>query len=137
MTRFVVDAGIAVKWYLTEEHTDAAERLLSAEHERTAPELILIECANVFVTRQRRGEFSASDAQTSLIALADSIQIQQSGSLVNAALDIALTHHRSAYDSLYVALAIREQCWLVTADRRLYDALSPTFSDTMLWIEDL
>jgi predicted nucleic acid-binding protein len=44
---------------------------------------------------------------------------------------------RSAYDSLYVALALDERCQLVTADRRLYDATSPIYPDTMLWIEDL
>ncbi len=44
---------------------------------------------------------------------------------------------RSIYDSLYVALALRERCKLVTADRRLYNALSLAFSDTMLWVEDI
>jgi len=137
VTRFVVDASVAVKWYLTEEHSSAAERLLADQHERIAPELILVESANVFVKRQRRGELSASDARASLVALHDSIELRESAPLVSAALDIALVHQRSAYDGLYTALAIQEGCQLVTADRRLYNALSLAFSDTMLWIEDI
>ena len=137
MTQFVVDATVAVKWYLTEEHSDAAERLLVDDHRRMAPELILVECANVLVKRQRRGELSSGDVQASLATLGDLIELRESATLVSAALDIAVVHERSAYDSLYLALALREGCRLVTADRRLYNGLSPTFHDTMLWVADL
>lgn len=136
MTRYVVDASVAVKWYLTEEHSTAASLLLADEHERIAPELIMIESAQVLAKRERLGEISASDAQASLVALRHSTHLEESAPLVSAALDIALAHHRSVYDSLYVALAIREGCQLVTADRRLYNALSLPLRDTMLWIGD-
>jgi predicted nucleic acid-binding protein len=137
LTRFVVDASVAVKWYLTEEHSSSAERLLAEEHERIAPELALVEAAQVFVKRQRRGEISASDAHASLIALANSIEFRESATLVSAALDIALAHQRSAYDGLYVVLAMREGCPLVTADRRLYNALRESLEATMLWVDDV
>jgi predicted nucleic acid-binding protein len=137
VTRFVVDASVAIKWYLTEEHSAAAALLLADEHERIAPELIIVESAQVLAKRERRGEISAPDAQASLAALRDSTHLEESASLVNAAFDIAIAHHRSVYDSLYVALALRETCQLVTADRRLYNALSLPLRDTMLWIEDL
>ena len=137
MTRFVVDASVAVKWFLTEEHSAAAERLLTTHHERLAPELVFIEAAHVFVKRHRRGELSTSDAQVSLAALHDTLQVRESASLVSTALDLAFTHQRSAYDGLYVALALRESCELVTADRKLYDALSPQLPSTILWVEDI
>lgn len=137
MTRFVVHASVAVKWFLDEEHSTAAERLLTARHERIAPELVFIEAAHVFVKRHRRGELPAADAQVSLAALHDTLQVQESTSLVSTALDLAFAHRRSAYDGLYVALALRESCELVTADRKLYDALSPHLPATMLWIEDI
>jgi predicted nucleic acid-binding protein len=137
VTRFVIDASVAIKWYLAEEHSVAATRLLSQEHERIAPELILVEAAQVLAKRARLEEISASEAQASVVALRDSIQLAESASLVSAALDIALAHRRSVYDSLYVALALRETCQLVTADRRLYNALSLAFRDTMFWIGDV
>ena len=60
-----------------------------------------------------------------------------SGQLLAAALDIGMEHNRSVYDALYVALALREGCRLVTADRRLYQALEPVMPATMLWVEDI
>lgn len=64
------------------------------------------------------------------------IALKDTATLVGAALEIALAFDRSVYDSLYVALALRDDCQLVTADRRLYNALAPALSETMLWIED-
>ncbi|MEP7215400.1 MAG: type II toxin-antitoxin system VapC family toxin [Anaerolineaceae bacterium] len=59
------------------------------------------------------------------------------GALLLGAMSIALRFNRSIYDSLYVALALQERCALVTADRRLYDAVAPSYLETMLWIEDV
>ncbi len=57
--------------------------------------------------------------------------------LTTQACGLALDHDRSVYDALYVALAVDEGCQLVTADRRLYNALAPHLPETMLWIEDV
>ena len=57
--------------------------------------------------------------------------------LTTRACDLAMNHERSAYDALYVALAVDEGCQLVTADRRLYNALAPHLPETMLWIENV
>jgi predicted nucleic acid-binding protein len=43
----VVDASVAVKWYLSEDHTDAAEKLLDGGFDLHAPELIFTELGNV------------------------------------------------------------------------------------------
>src|SRR5205085_3717193 len=56
------------------------------------------------------------------------------------ALDLAMRFGRSVYDSMYLAVAVLRHCPVVTADRRLHDALadgpsalicsgSPTFPD--------
>jgi predicted nucleic acid-binding protein len=47
--------------------------------------------------------------------------------LLPRALEIAGQSRRSIYDSLYVALAEREQCELITADQRLFNALRGRF----------
>jgi predicted nucleic acid-binding protein len=44
--------------------------------------------------------------------------------LVKSAIDIALRHGRSMYDSIYVALAVASKCALVTADEKLVNALA-------------
>ena len=43
MSLYVVDASVAAKWYFSEEHTQAARRVLQQEHELHAPELFLLE----------------------------------------------------------------------------------------------
>jgi predicted nucleic acid-binding protein len=45
---------------------------------------------------------------------------------------------RSVYDCTYLAMAIQEDCRLVTADRRFYDALkNGPFASRLLWVGDL
>jgi predicted nucleic acid-binding protein len=47
--------------------------------------------------------------------------------LIPRALDLSSQFQQSAYDCLYVALAEREQCPLVTADDKLVKKLAPHF----------
>jgi predicted nucleic acid-binding protein len=41
---------------------------------------------------------------------------------------LAIEHKRSVYDCEYLALALDGSCDLITADRRFYNALHPSFS---------
>jgi predicted nucleic acid-binding protein len=52
--------------------------------------------------------------------------------LIDLALRIALLHGRTAYDSLYVALAVILKSDLVTADEKLANALAGSFPITWL-----
>ena len=47
-----------------------------------------------------------------------------SSMLFSEALQIALTHDRSVYDRLYVALAVQSKTEWITADERLANALA-------------
>lgn len=54
------------------------------------------------------------------------------------ALDIAVNAGCTAYDSLYVALAAREDAPLVTADEKLFNALPPgPLGANVLWVGDV
>ena len=135
--RIVVDASIAIKWFLPEQQSAQAEVFLSENYQRIAPELLLTEVSHAFAKRHRGREMTADQARSSFQRLGSLIEILPTASLASIALDLAITHQRSAYDALYAALALREGCQLVTADRRLYDALHASFPRTMLWIEDV
>jgi predicted nucleic acid-binding protein len=51
----------------------------------------------------------------------------RSSDLLPLALQIAILHGRSVYDSLYVALAVEASTELITADERLANALAARF----------
>ena len=137
MTQYVIDTSVAAKWFIPEDHSVAARKLLAPEHGRVVPDLIFVEFANALVKRRRRNEILALDAVEHLSALEGLVQVRDSARLMASAVEIAVTFDRSAYDATFVALAVFERCQLVTADRRLYNALEPHLPKTMLWIEDV
>jgi predicted nucleic acid-binding protein len=50
-------------------------------------------------------------------------EVVDSGSLIESAIQIALEMDRTVYDSVYLALAVERDCVMVTADRRLVNAI--------------
>jgi predicted nucleic acid-binding protein len=114
----IVDASVAIKWVLSEDGSEAAKRLV-ADEILAAPDLMFIECANVLRTKTRRGELSALFAGEAL-AVIDAIPIRSIPARphVAAAHAIALELDRSAYDALYLAVALAERATLFTADMR-------------------
>jgi predicted nucleic acid-binding protein len=135
----VVDASVAVKWVLPEVHSELADLLLGEERELWAPDLIWAEVGSIIWKRWRRGEIPLDTAQFILQAFPGfDFQVYPSEMLVDTAWEIAHTFERSFYDSLYLALAVHQECPMVTADRRLYNALRGASSNLpILWIEEL
>ena len=135
MKSVVVDASIAVKWCLPsvrEELVAEAEELLeSSRRDRVrflVPDLFWVEVANALWKAVRRNEISANNAAAAMSFLRDlAIATLPSIDIVPQALDLAITHGRTAYDSLYVALAMQSKSSLITADERLANALAARF----------
>ena len=139
MSLFVVDASVAIKWFLPEVHSDAALRLLAQQHMLHAPNLIFSEFGNVIWKRVRKNHISKNEATATLGGLLVlHLQVQPSHSLVPLALEIACSANRTVYDSLYLAAALALQFPLVTADAKFYRTLSRgPFSAHLLWVEDI
>ena len=139
MNRFVVDASIAIKWYLPEDYSEYAERLLSPEIELLVPDLIFSEVANVVWKQVIRHDYSKQKASAILEALeAVPFQVSSAKSLMFDAFGIACLTERTFYDSLYVALAEKTACKMVTADRKLLNSLKGSrFHKHLLWVEDI
>ena len=121
MSDLAVDASVAVKWFLPEEHSDEARALLASEHTLIAPDLIIVETADVFWKNVRRGALTPEKAEEGLdLLFRVPIGLTPSPRLTQAALRIAIETDRSVYDCLYLALANASGCRLVTADTRIY-----------------
>ncbi len=85
-----------------------------------APQLLLVEAANVLLRKQRRGELSALETREILQAIgALPIRLCGHESLVVPACVLAETHGLSAYDALYLALADQYAARLITCDDAL------------------
>ena len=139
MSLFVVDASVAIKWFLPENHSEAALRLLTQPHTLHAPDLIFSEFGNVLWKRVIRNEISKKEADAILEGLRTlNLQMQPSQALIPLALEIACGENRTVYDSLYLAAAIALQSPLITADARFFRALiKGPFSAHLLWVEDI
>jgi len=124
----VVDASVAVKWYVPETGSQRAQVVLKSQAHLLAPDLILPEIGNILWKKVRRGELTLGDAEIITAALTAScpVQLISSSGLLTAALQIAAAYDRSVYDSLYLALARQTGCQLVTADERLANSLIGT-----------
>ena len=138
MTRYVVDSSVVIKWSVPEVHSDDALRYLDPAIERHAPELLLAEVANILWKKTGRGEITPDEAARIAGDVRQSaITIHPMGALFGPAPTIAIATGRSAYDSLYLALAESLSTSMVTADRRLDNALQGSgYEQLVLWIED-
>jgi predicted nucleic acid-binding protein len=120
----VVDASVAVKWFLKEAGHSPAVDLLDFDLSVLAPDLILCESANVFWKKLRRGEVTAEQVELACDALPSFFTaIMPAAPLIQDAVRIARLLDHPVYDCIYVACAEREAAKLVTADQRFVEVL--------------
>ena len=138
MTRLVVDSSVVIKWSVPEVHSADALRYLDPDIEREAPELLLAEISNILWKKVGRNELTRGQAERIAADLGQAdITIRPMAPMFERALQIALESGRSAYDAMYLALAEALSTRVVTADRKLYNALrNGPFAGIVVWIED-
>ena len=127
MAKYVVDASVGLKWFMPELLEDEAEKLLNADHELLVPDLFYIEITNIVWKRIRFDEMHEKVGQNILEAL-DTFNLQtfQAKSLCKSALELAVLTNCTAYDCLYLALAVQENALFVTADSRFCNSIRIT-----------
>jgi len=139
ISRVVVDASVAIKWFVPEVHAEAARRLLREGMTLLAPDLIWAEVANALWRKWREKELSAETVQEILTDFRRfPLRIHSGESLYDVAWPVAQGSGRTFYDSLYLALAMSAGCLLVTADLHFFNALRDTpWGRYCLWVENL
>jgi predicted nucleic acid-binding protein len=121
----VVDCSVAAKWLLHEAGHAEALHLLQEEKSGKvtliAPDLLLTEFASLLAKRVRRKQMLPTEARDAFGLLEEYAMILfGTRLLLGAALELALDRHASLWDCVYLALAIENNCRLITADRRLF-----------------
>ena len=123
MITAVIDAGVAMKWVVEEPGTPDA-LALRGRFRLIAPDLLVAECANVLWKKVQRGELCRPEALLAarLLQAAD-IELMPTRTLLEVAAQLAIDLQHPAYDCVYLAVAIANDCRLVTADERFLRAL--------------
>jgi predicted nucleic acid-binding protein len=116
----VIDASVAIKWVITEDGTQAANRLRWTGIAFHVPELIVPETGNILWKKVQRGELTRVEAELAaeILTLAK-IERHPTGSHTALALRMALEMQHPVYETTYLALARALDVPMITADRRL------------------
>lgn len=125
----VIDTNITVKPFIEDPLTEKANQLFellgNPSTQFFAPDLIYVECANVFCKYVRANLYTADQIAVGIKSIsALPLQITSTKALMPQAVQIALQFGISAYDGCYVALSNQVQAPLLTLDKRLYNALT-------------
>ena len=139
MSGFVVDASVAIKWFIPEIHSEAALQARQSRHRLHVPAFMTLELGNVIAKKIRRGELTRENGKNILKELRHlPLQRHADDRLFPAAYALALDTQQSLYDCLYLALAEAVDGRMITADRKFYNALTGgPYDQRLAWVEDL
>lgn len=124
MSPLVLDASIAVSWFLDDEFDARSRHLLARlrQDEGIVPQHWHYEIRNALLVAERRGRATMSETEERLDSLNElPIRTDQQADLEEA-LRLARAHRLSFYDALYLELAKRSFALLATLDTGLAQA---------------
>ena len=128
--KLTADASVVVKWYVSETHSEEARVLLGHRLERFAPYFVLVELANIFRKKARLREIGDPHAYfQELSRIREAVVLSSSADLIERAAQVAAQIDHPVYDCLYIACAEATGSTLITADRRLRDAVADSALD--------
>lgn len=122
--KYILDASTALKWVLNESDSDKAIKLREEYrrqvHEILAPDTFVVEVSHALTKAERRGIIPVGDAKTLLAdVMSTRPDLEPYLSLIPRAVDLSSAMRFGVYDCLYISMAEREHCKVVTADGRL------------------
>lgn len=131
MTRFVLDASVALSWCFPDEAGGYADKVLewlAVSHEPSEPVVAMVpvmwslEVGNALLVGERRGRLKEAQSMRVIGYLqALNIIIDDAGQerTFGITLSLAREHNLSTYDAAYLELAMRLAVPLATQDKKL------------------
>ena len=127
----VIDASVLLMAYFDDEEGHAQAQQLIRDYasggiDLFAPGLLAYEIMNaclVAVRTKRLGVDSARDTIGAILGM--DITMVNAAAIADTVIELSARFDISAYDACYLALAKSKGCVLITADKKLYNKLSP------------
>jgi len=119
----VLDTSVILKWFLKEEDSDKAIYLsnecLNYSDDITVPDLLLYEISNALIYKR---DYLLNDIKSVVESIFKSkIKIASPTlEIINIAIEFANYYEVSIYDSTFLSLASKLNCYLITADEKFY-----------------
>lgn len=118
-----VDSSIALQWVLPEAGTAKAVSLLGRV-DLVAPDILLVESANVLAKKVRAGDMTLDRAQIGLKIIRDAVpSIMSSAELSSEVLRLSVELGHPAYDCCFFACALKADAAFATRDQPFINRL--------------
>jgi predicted nucleic acid-binding protein len=123
----VVDASVALRWYLNAPGTEEALALLERDEPLVAPDLLVAEVTAAAARLARANEITRQHGERIAAAIAASFdRLVESAQLASQAYALASMLDYPVSGCFYLAVAELERCALVTADESLLGKIKAT-----------
>ena len=136
----VIDASVLIKFYVPEILSDKAEELLNRVAQGDvmllAPDLIYPEVGNILWKKQQMKELTRPEVEEITDAIVSlPLNIEASKLLLPLAIDIGIAYRITVYDAIYISMARVYEIKMMTADRKLADAMTKTdLKEYVAWL---
>jgi len=139
LTRFVLDASVALAWVLDNPVPAYASRVgeaLVGGQRAMVPALWHLEVANGLAMAERRRDLTSADIERALALLraaaAQAVDTETNLVSIEEALRTARVYHLTAYDAVYLNLARDQNLPLATLDQGLREAAGKAGAKSLL-----
>ena len=142
VTDLVVDAGVAIKWYVPEIHEQEAKRFLDPACTLHVPELFYSEFGNIVWKKARllkSPEITEEEGRDIIdLLLGVSLSSHPMAPLLNAAYQLGVRcQTRHSLRLLLPRIGVCAGCRLATADRQFYESfIKGPLGGNFLWVTD-
>ena len=126
--RYVLDSNVGLKWLLPEADSDKAllirDDYRRQVHDLIAPDVFPVEVAHSLTRAERQGRITPAEGRSHFGDMIATLpMLHPYLPLLPRAYELSSQARIGVYDCLYVVLAEREGCELLTADDRLKRSL--------------
>nr|WP_286670474.1 type II toxin-antitoxin system VapC family toxin [Fodinibius salsisoli] len=123
----VIDASVAIKWFIWEEGTDEALQLLEKLTSFYAPDIFLMEIDAILTKKVRMKELDIPDAfEKRKVFRQMPYRLIPYKQIAKFAFRLATEFPITLYDAAYLSIAIDYETTFYTADKRLANGMSNT-----------